>query len=237
MEFDELETVQSQIDSTAPKEPKPKKSNKKIGILILAAVVVVLIVALVFFIIGIIKGNEGVRASEKLRGDLGKSIAMAEKNSGVTLSTTSEFAVLKDIVDYDYLYESSTIIKVGGVRVPEWAVFVQLDNNDKIASVVYYDFGVLKKNWKGQKTDSKISGSDITYNMTKKEADKIVTVDPLATKYSNDDTCSYLYKYYYVDDTGSGNEEAYYLLVTYNMDDIIRGIDSRESDYISFIFK
>lgn len=237
MEFNDLETVQNQIDNT-DKSKKPKFNNRKlIATVALAVVVVALIAVLIYFVSGIISGSEGKKLAESLKDDLGKSIAMAEKNTGRTLETTSEYSVLKNIVDYDYICESKNTVKVGGIQMPEWAVFITIDNNDKISSVVYYNFKLLKSNWKGQKTSANIDTSLITYNMTKKEAEKIVSVSPLAVTYSNDDTTTYLYKYYYADKTDSGNEKAYYLCVIYNMDDIVRVVDAKESDYVSFIFK
>lgn len=233
MEFNELDNIQNGAKK-AP-EKKEKKSNKKaILITIGAGAVVVLVVLLVFFIVGLIKGNEGKKLAINLKNDLGKSIAMAEKNTDVTLKLSSQNTALKDIVNYDYIYEASSEVKVGGIKMPEWAVFVTVDGNDKISSVVYYDFKVLKKNWKGQKAAAPIECEKIAYNMTKKEVDKLVTVSPLATTYSNDDTVTYLYKYYALDE--NGNEQAVRLSITYSIEDVVRGYEYRESDFMAFIF-
>ena len=236
MEFNELENVQNEITETSKKTPSKKttKNKKPLLIMIGASVVVILIVLLVFFIVGLIKANEGKKLAETFRGELGKSVEMAEKNTGVTMKLASQYTALKDIVDYDYICESESTVKVGGVKVPEWVVFVSVDYNDKISSVTYYNFKSLKKNWKGVKADSEIDTSAVAYNMTKKEADKIISVSPLAITYSNDDTSTYLYKYYFLDE--NGNEQAYRLSVTYSLEDVIRGIQCQESDYMKFIF-
>ena len=234
MEFNELENVQNEAAVTK-KSPKQKGNNKKpLLIMIGASVVVVLIILLVFFIVGLIKANEGKKLAETFRGELGKSIEMAEKNTGVTMKLASQYTTLKDIVDYDYICESESDVKVGGVKVPEWVVFINVDYNDKISSVTYYNFKSLKKNWKGVKADGPIDTASVAYNMTKKEADKIISVSPLAITYSNDDTATYLYKYYFLDE--NGNEEAYRLSVTYSLEDVVRGIYCEESDYMKFIF-
>ena len=70
--------------------------------------------------------------------------------------------------------------------------------------------------------------------MTKKEADKIISLAPLSVTYSNDDTATYLYKYYYLDE--NGNEQVYRLSVTYSLEDSVRGISTTEIDYMKFIF-
>lgn len=236
MEFNELENVQNEITETSKKtSPKKTTKNKKpLLIMIGASAVVVLIVLIVFFIVGLIKANEGKKLADDLRGELGKSISMAEKNTGVIMKLTSQYTSLRDIMDYDYIYESSSDVKVGGVKVPEWVVFVSVDGNDKISSVTYYDFKSLKKNWKGIKTSEPVDNIAIAYNMTKKEADKIISVAPLAITYSNDDTATYLYKYYFLDE--NGNEQVYRLSVTYSLEDSVRGISTTEVDYMKFIF-
>lgn len=239
MEIHDIENAQKVVEekATAAEKSRKKARSKTIGTIIISVAIVLLAVILAFLINGIIKGNQGKKISEDLKNDLGKSIAMAEKNTGITFGTTSEYSVLEDIVDYNYIYEADTTVKVCGIKLPQWVVFVKIDSNDKISEVVYYDFRVLSKNWKGEKVKSFINTNEVTYNMPKKEAERIITVDPLAVTYSNDDTSTYLYKYYYIDETDNTTERAYYISVTYNMDDIIRGVSSKESDYVSFIFK
>lgn len=234
MEFNELENVQNEVATKKTPDKKVKKNNKKPLLIMLgASAIVILIVLLVFFIVGLIKGNEGKKLADDLRNELGKSISMAEKNTGVVMKLDSQNILLKDIVDYDYICESDSEVKVGGIKVPEWAVFVSVDGNDKISSVTYYNFKSLKKNWKGVKTDA-VDTTAIAYNMTKKEADKIISVSPLAVTYSNDDTATYLYKYYYLDE--NGNEQVYRLSITYSLEDVIRGYLSEEIDYMKMIF-
>ncbi len=239
MEIHDIETAQKVVDEKVKDAAKNKKKarSKAIGTVVISFAIVILVIILAFLINGIIKGNKGKNISEDLKNDLGKSIAMAQKNTGIEFETTSEYAVLDDIVDYNYIYEADTTVKVCGIKLPQWVVFVKIDGNDKISEVVYYDFRVLGKNWKGEKTNGFINTNEVTYNMPKKEAERIITVSPLAVTYSNDDTSTYLYKYYYVDETDDNTERAYYVSVTYNMDDIIRGVSSKESDYVSFIFK
>ena len=234
MEFNELENVQNEAAVTK-KSPNKKGNNKKpLLIMIGASLVVVLIILLVFFIVGLIKANEGKKLAETFRGELGKSVEMAEKNTGVTMKLSSQYTALKDIVDYDYICESESVVKVGGIKIPEWVVFINVDYNDKISSVTYYNFKSLKKNWKGVKADAPIDTAAVAYNMTKKEADKIISVSPLAITYLNNDTTTYLYKYYYLDE--NGNEEAYRISVTYSLEDVVRGFYCEESDYMKFIF-
>lgn len=235
MEFNELENVQNEVATKKAPDKKAKKNNKKpLLIMIGASLIVILIVLLVFFIVGLIKGNEGKKLADDLRGELGKSIEMAEKNTGTVIKLDSQNVMLKDIIDYDRICESDSTVKVGGVEVPEWAVFISLDGNDKISSVTYYDFKSLKKNWKGVKVSEPIDNTTIAYNMTKKEADKIISLAPLSVTYSNDDTATYLYKYYYLDE--NGNEQVYRLSVTYSLEDSVRGISTTEIDYMKFIF-
>lgn len=219
-------------------EKKPtKKTKKKLNFkIIIAAGVLIIIVALVVLILSLFSGNKGEKIAKSLSDKLGRSVAMAEKNANIVLSSSSENTVLKNIVDYDYIIEDEKAVSIEGIHLPEWAVFVENDENDKIQKVTYYNFKVLERNWKGEKTKEIIDVSKIASGMTDKEVQKLVSVNPLAIIRSNDDTTAYLYKYYFVDETDK-NEKAYYFTVNYDVNSTVKDVSSQENDYVSFIFK
>ena len=217
------------------KQPKKEKSNNLIK-LIPAVIIIIVVAAITLFIIKLVADGQGENTLEKFSENLGRSVAMAEKNTKLELKTTSEYSILKDINNYDYIYESEKSTKVEGINIPEWVIFISIDDNDKIKTVTYYDFKVLKKSWKGEKISEKFDTNLINFKMPLKEAKKIIPLKPLAITCSNNDETLYLYKYYFTD-TEDKNEKAYYLTVGYDMDNNVKGIDGKESDYVSFIFK
>lgn len=256
-------------------------------------VILAVIVAVICFIVGRIPGK-GIQAFESISEKLGRSVEIAQNNAGVVLQKDSEYPVLHEIINYDYIYTADKTTKVGGIFLPEWAVYIQtavskinpaetgdpvqkntsepistentsaettasnvvkgsdedlndlLDNENRkeddlpsrevIETVTYYDFKVLNKNWKGQKTSGPIDIDQITYGMTKKKAEKLIKIAPLFIRHSSNDITTYCYKYYYVDNV-TKNEKALYLEINYSADNTVKSVNSRQNDYISFLFK
>ncbi|MEG0615629.1 MAG: hypothetical protein RR540_07725, partial [Oscillospiraceae bacterium] len=119
--------------------------------------------------------------------------------------------------------------------MPEWAVFVKNTQDDKIDSVTYYNFKVLEKNWKGQKSKSILDTNIVEYGMSLRDAKRSVPVLPLSITRTVDDKTTYLYKYYFVGE--DKNEDAYYFSIDYDGDNAVTNAKNQEIDYISFLFK
>ncbi|MEG0615893.1 MAG: zinc ribbon domain-containing protein, partial [Oscillospiraceae bacterium] len=107
------------LDAASVSEQKPpKKAKRKLNLkAILLVAAVIFVVILVFVFVRIFSGNKGEKIANSLSEKLGRSVTIAEKYAGVTLSETSEFSVLKEIVKYDYIIESEKIVKVCGIRM------------------------------------------------------------------------------------------------------------------------
>ena len=227
----------SLAEETARTVKTVKKPIKKVHLkLILVGVVLVAIVIGFVVVLHGISGNKGQKIAASLSENLGRSIAAAEKNSNITLASSSENAVLKQIVDYDYIIEADKSASVEGIRLPEWAVFVSKDENEKIQQVTYYNFKLLSPNWKGSKASKLININEVEYGMTVKETEKLLSIRPLAVIYSNDDVITYEYKYYFIDEKDN-NEKAYNLTVHYDVSNTVKDIFSEENDYISYLLK
>lgn len=219
---------------TAPPAPKSKaKINLK---LIGVGFGTIALIVLVIVIIMLINSNPGRKIANVISESLGRSVTIAEKNANITLEQSSEFSVLKNIVNYDFIYEAPNIVKVEGIRMPEWAIFVNNDENDKISSVVYYDFKTMERDWKGQKSTKLINSDLINYGMKMKDVERKVPLKPLSITHTNEDTVIYLYKYYFVDPVDK-NDKAYYFTICYDINNEVTSVQSKENDYISYIFK
>lgn len=224
-------------NSTEPGKSPSKKPKKKLNFkIIFVGIIVVFIIVAIIIILSVFSGNKGEKIAENLSDNIGKSIAMTEKNVHIELSETSDYSILKSIVDYDYVIEADSSIKVEGINLPKWAVFVEKDSNDKTEKVTYYDFKVLEKDWKGVKSSKLIDTNTIEYGMNTKEVEKLIPIKPLAIVRTNDDTTEYIYKYYFTDEKDK-NEKAYYFKVDFDIDNNVKNITSKENDYVSFIFK
>lgn len=225
------------LPESAIKEKKPDSKFFKMMKLILilavvsAAVIISIVVAVRF------SASEGKRVAEKLSEKLGRSIALAEKNLDIELSSDSDYKILREIRSYDYQLSSEKAVKVEGIHLPEWVIFVKADSEDKISEVTYYDFRQLLNSWKGEKASAGALPEDqIDYGMTVKEMEKALGFEPLFITYTEEDTIVYRYKYYYVNEVDN-NEHAYYLIVEFDLDGHIRDYKKSENKYMSSILK
>lgn len=225
------------LPESSAKEKKPDSKFFKMMRLILilavitAAVIISIVVAVRF------SASEGKRVAEKLSEKLGRSIALAEKSIDGELSSDSEYKILRQIKNYDYQLSSEKTVKVEGIHLPEWVVFVKADSEDKIAEITYYDFRQLLKSWKGEKVSANaLPEEQVDYGMTVKEMEKALSFEPLSITYTEEDTIVYRYKYYYVNEE-DGNEHAYYLTVEFDLDNHIRDYKKSENEYMSSILK
>lgn len=220
--------------------PRRKNSWKLYAILAGAVLVVVLIIILAL----VLNKSPGVRIADDLADKMGRTVALAEKNANIEMSQESDFSVLKTIVDYDYITASTKTVTVEGIRLPEWVVFVECSDEEnvnksdktsaKIETVSYFDFSVIQHNWKGQHTSEAVDTSKLTAGMSKREAEKQLTLTPVSTTYGSDDTVSYHYKYYFVD-ADSKDELAYSLSVKFDADGNITAVENKQRDYIALL--
>ena len=231
-------TASEKADKASAKASQKKGAGKKklIFKLVLLGIAIVLSVILCIQVLNWVSGSKGAKLASSLSENLGRSIAAAETNTGVTLAASSENELLREVVSFNHLIEAEKTVTVEGIRLPEWAVFVSVDENDKISRVTYYDFKLLSHDWKGAKTSERIPVSEIEYGMTQKEAQKILSIQPVCVVYSNDDVTAYQYKYYYMDKEDK-SARAYNLTVHYDVSGTVTDISDRENDYISYFLK
>lgn len=226
----------------AEKDPKPEKSsagkdsaasaNRIRPVLIAVALVIfALICAYIYFLVN---DAPGKKLADKLSDTLGRTITMAEKNIDMVFSEQSRYAYMTSIQPYNYIIESPKEIKVCGINLPDWAVLVTTDGEDKIQKVTYCDFTCLANDWKGQKLHQQLYTSNIEYGMEVKQVEKLLGFKPFYIVRTVDDVTTYCYKYFYVDPE-TGNDRAFYYWVDFNLDNQVSGIKTTEIDFVDFI--
>lgn len=231
----DISAIEENEGKPSKKAAKKASAKKKLNGII-AVIAVILVAALAVFIAVKVSSGEGERIAKDLSDKIARSIAIAEKNANVTLSETSAYPILKEVEDFNYIYESDKSVKVEGIHLPEWAIFVKTDNNDRITTVTYYNYKVLENNWKGQKASQKIDSTVVEYGMTVREVQKALPLEPLSITRSNDDITRYRYKYFYVDEE-SKNELAYYLDIAFDVDNNVTDISNKENNYMPYVLK
>lgn len=63
----------------------------------------------------------------------------------------SAFQGVDNALNFDYIIESDDSVNVDGINYPEWAALVTVDDEERIQTVKYSNFKVLKNNANGEK--------------------------------------------------------------------------------------
>lgn len=179
-------------------------NEKKVKIAFMAAAAVLLIV-LVWVLIVQISGDKGARKAAQAAEFIGSPLTKAEKDMDVHFKDNSAFDVVNKAAAFDYVYESEDNVSLDGADFPEWAVFVDKNSSDKIESVTYTDYKLLKKDTRGAKMDKKINLDKFDKGVKFGTVSDEIGTDPYKITYAAE-TTSYIYKYYYKN--SSGNEQS-----------------------------
>ena len=199
------------IDHMEKKKKKRKLSPKAALVLVCAVLVIIVIIVAVFAVSRHL--NNGKRYAERLSEQIGVSKDTAEKYAHVTLQNASQFACINVAAEpYPYLYESKKTVKVSGVSIPQWVIYIS-ENNGSMSEVLYYDYAQLEKYGNGVKTDQHVETSGITIGMSPDAVQQYIGFAPLRISY-NADGMQEAYKYYYKDQN-TGNTVSYILYVNY----------------------
>lgn len=117
----------------------------------------------------LVRKLSGENIAKRLSENLGKRVAMSEKNKGYVLNKNFEYQVTEEIQDFDYIIKSDRKINIEGINLPSYAIYVKLDSNSKIDKVAYYNYSALQSNFKGKKIDKVIqNGIIVEYGLNNK---------------------------------------------------------------------
>lgn len=162
-----------------------------------AALFVVLIIMLIVHL----STGKGKKQAEKLADLLGTNITAAEKELEIHLKDNSDYNIVNKTDTFDYIYESEDYIGINDVSFPEWSVTVMKTSSEKIDSVEFTDYTVLKKDSRGKQLSRRPDlekfdkNTKITTVLDEIDSDPFrITYDIYGTKYE--------YRYYYELDNG-----------------------------------
>ncbi len=195
------------------KLPKGLSSKKVRLILIAAAAVAVIIIAAVIIIS--ISSSEGEKLAENASDFIGADFEIAEKKLDAKFKKESAYKGLTNVIQYNRAAESDESVRVDGVTYPEWAVLITTDEENRILTVKYADFEILKDDINGVKKDRVVNMDKFRSGSSKKDVDKEVDMDFYSATYTKDGV-SYSYRYWYEND--SGDKQPVVLAVNYDSD-------------------
>ncbi len=209
-----------------------KKIPLKVWLIIAGVVLVIaLIIGIVIFVTA--RKNDGARYAEKLSEHLGVSLYSAGADAGLDMNAAPVCTYLADAEeDFDAICESQKMTEVGGVTVPQWAIFCFADNNGKLDQINYYDYTLLKKHTTGVKTDGYILLTDIVNGMHREEALEIVGIDPYCISYFSSGTRQYKFKYCYKDDT-TKDMMAYTITLLFDVNDNVAAVIDKQYNFVA----
>lgn len=182
-----------------------EKLRSKFGMkhlkILLAVIAVALIILLIITLFVSIASGKGKKLARKTAEYIGTTVAVAETKMDMHFIDKSAYAGLNRALEFNYVEESEDSVKVDGITYPEWAVLIVTDKKQKIQSVKYCDFKLLKKNIKGVECEKLINLDKFDKGASYDKVEDAIDIDPYSVTYSSD-LVTYRYRYWYDSDTG-----------------------------------
>ncbi|MBR3045404.1 MAG: hypothetical protein IKI45_13095 [Oscillospiraceae bacterium] len=223
-----------------PEEPKKKKKtvsskrSRRPGhkrVLVVLCVILALILAAVIFFFIQHRRNDGQRYAKKFSENIGKQITSAQKAAGITPKQRSDYATLNSLYSsYQGIAESSKSCRIQGVKMPEWAIFLNTDA-EELTNVTYYNYDLLEKNVFGTERKAYIDHQSIKPGATLETVEQTLDLVPYRIQYLQGKTELREYRYCYKD--GNSDEIASYVITAlWDENGVLTDISQTKRNYI-----
>ncbi|SFB79074.1 zinc ribbon domain-containing protein [Ruminococcus albus] len=199
-------------DNSGQKKPKMKidiHNLKLIAIVVLSLLIIILAIVLVVTSMS----SKGEKYAKKAADYIGADYEIASKKFDFKIKQESGYKGLTAVIDYNYVAESDTEVRIDGVTYPEWAVIINTDDENRITEVRYCNFKSIKSDIKGVKKEHNINLDKFNPGTDKSTVDKELDMDYYSVSYTKDGE-AYIYRYWYEND--SGDEQPVVLTVYYD---------------------
>ncbi|MGN1134182.1 MAG: hypothetical protein ACI4RN_06995 [Oscillospiraceae bacterium] len=188
-----------------PKQPETagekKSHNKTVLITAIVCVAAIALVVVIAAIVANVTGDKGEKCASSVAKYIGTPLKDAEKNTEYSFKEDSAYNVLNKALEFDKIYESKNEIKINDINYPMWSVTVSLGSGDKIDSVIYTNFEIVKSDTRGVKKDTSINLDKFDKGTSYSEIKDYLELEPYKIAYKKGVT-AYVYKYYYIADNG-----------------------------------
>lgn len=188
------------LETSAPSDMPAVKKIRYIK-LILAGVVILLVLLLIINLIIHIASGKGKKNAEKLSEYLGTSVGTAEDKLDIRLKDNSSFAIINKADTFDYILESDDSVNIDDIKFPEWTVTVMKTDSEKIDTVIYTDYKLLKSDSRGEKLDRRPDLDAYGRNTKISTVLDAIGCDPFRISYELGFT-KYEFRFYYELDNG-----------------------------------
>ncbi|MDB8744099.1 zinc ribbon domain-containing protein [Ruminococcus bicirculans] len=195
-------------------EKKHKLSENKLKLILITVAVVLLVVLVVLIVVNIISGK-GENTAESISEYIGVDVANAQKKLDMHFKDESAFQGVNNALNFDYIIESDDSVNVDGINYPEWAALVTVDDEERIQTVKYSNFKVLKNNANGEKKSKAINLDKFEQGAKWSSLSDAIDLEYYGIVWSKD-TKNYIYRYWYEND--AGDDQPVVLNVTFDTD-------------------
>ena len=113
------------------------------------------------------------------------------------------------------IMESDDSVNVDGINYPEWAALVTVDDKERIQTVKYSDFKVLKSNANGEEKSKAINLDKFEQGEKWNSLSDAIDLEYYSILWAKD-TKTYVYRYWYEND--AGDRQPVVLNVTFDTD-------------------
>lgn len=168
----------------------------------------------VLIVVNIISGK-GENTAESISEYIGVDVAKAQKKLDMHFKDESAFQGVNNALNFDYIIESDDSVNVDGINYPEWAALVTVDDEERIQTVKYSNFKVLKNNANGEKKSKAINLDKFEQGAKWSGLSDAIDLEYYGIVWSKD-TKNYIYRYWYEND--AGDDQPVVLNVTFDTD-------------------
>lgn len=207
-----------------------KKNIKKIAIG--AGVLAVAVIGIVIAVNVSKRKNDGARFAQQIADYIGLNIASAEKSSGISLQTDSQFPAVNAVYSfYNSKTESKKSVEVQGTHLPQWLIICEKDG-ENLTGVRYYDFRLLTDSVFGTKRKGYIDPKTVLPSSEIEQVESTIGLEPYCINYTGDKVQIREYRYYY-EDADTDDLVSYTISATYNLNGAVVSVTDSRADYMS----
>lgn len=226
------EEVRTETPEILPEKKQKRRMSPKAVLMLVGIVAAIILIIVGIIAVGRLRNN-GERYAEKLGEQISVSPQTAQKYAHITLENASQFACINEAAaDYPYLYESRKTVKISGVSIPEWVIYIAVSDNI-VTDVSYYNYNQLQKYGNGVKTQAHVETAGITIGMSPDAVQHYIGFAPLRVLYTTEGMQE-AYKYYYKDQN-TGNTVSYVLYVNYVDDQAVSAAEEENRFILSML--
>ncbi|MBR6874038.1 MAG: hypothetical protein IKN17_11100 [Ruminococcus sp.] len=142
------------LETSAPSKQGGGGLFARIKLIIIGIIALALVLLVITLIIHITR-KEGKKTAENLAEYLGVNIATAEDKLEMHMKDNSAYAIINKSDSFDYILESEDEVNIDDIRFPEWTVTAFKTGSEKLETVVFSDYRVLKSDSRGTKLDKR----------------------------------------------------------------------------------